>query len=151
MKNTSESIFMIKKIVIYIAFLLHFSCIDYETYTEFVIKNSLEHEVKIHVPNFPNEVSLPVDTIFVIEGGSMMSHFYLKDGEYAIYDHPFGIHTETLEILYNDTVSKTFDVYDDSNYNLLKVENYFGEMIKKRSYKYTYIISENDFQDALKH
>ncbi len=140
---------MIKKTILLITVVLLVSCVDYQTYTEFVIKNSLEHEVKIHVPNFRTTVDLPADTIFVIASGSMIKYFYLKDGENSVYEHPFGLYSDSLEIFYNDTVSRMFYRNDESKYNLLKIENYLGEKIKKRSFEYTYEITERDFLDAL--
>ena len=141
-----------KKIsIILISVLLFSSCIrDYTTMTKFIIENNYEYELKIEVKRFDTEIGAQVDTIFTIGSGSKISHKYSERGEDAVSNYPFGIYSDSIIIYFNDTVSRLFSKYEESQYNPLKIENYSGGKVRKGRYTFTYTITNQDFQEALK-
>jgi hypothetical protein len=131
--------------------LLFSSCIkDYTTITKFIIENNFEYELKIKVKRFKTEIGSQVDTIFTLGSGSKINHHYEQKGEHAVYEYPFGVASDSIFIHFNDTVSSLFSKNEESQYNLLKIENYSGGKTKKGLYTYTYMITDQDFQEALK-
>lgn len=133
-------------------FALFISCIkDYQTYTSFEIKNGTGRQVTLMIPRFEYNQSLPLkDTIIVLASNKGIEQLYYDDGKNASWKYPLGFGTDSVYILFTEQDTVKYAYTDNSVRNPLRIENYAGGRKSDVSYKYIFIITEQDYLDGVK-
>ncbi len=123
------------------------SCIrEFETRTDFTIKNVSTHNVKLIVfdAGMPNQNIK--DTSFLLPPNSEIIYYYILDGEDAPYNSPFGP-ADSIYIVFDDNLRIIYRRDDLNPRNILDINSYDSEQVDSW-YKYQYFITDEDYENA---
>jgi len=116
---------------------------DDSYYEKYLFMNNSNHEVviesytKIDEDYIKNTYSIPIDTSFVQEIEIM---FGSKTGIVALSD--------SIVIFFDNTKYNWFLPYSESDFNVLDRNNYLMDKLSDNHVKYTYIFTDNDYNNA---
>ncbi|HOS15820.1 MAG TPA: hypothetical protein PKX15_02175 [Bacteroidales bacterium] len=138
-------------LIILMSFCLVSCIIEDSSRVDFNIKNESSQEVKISIPNCSLDGgSVRKDTILSFPANTNLSYYAESLG--SVNTFPFG-RVDTAWIIFNNRDSVLYVYQNNSSKNILRTESYAENITTKKhqtNYKYTYIITETDYQNAKK-
>ncbi|WP_167616434.1 hypothetical protein [Maribellus sediminis] len=141
---------MEKLFVFFIGVLFLTSCTkDNESITYFKFINTTNSDLKIIAPRTDAGHSIVLDSVTVINQGAEAEFFYIEDGENQTSKYPFGKSLIKASIVFNDSVRIDYFYNDTSSRNILIIDNYAGGKVSESTFRYTYTITEEDYNNAL--
>lgn len=132
------------------------SCIkEYETTIDFCVKNTSGHDVSLFVSKTEIEFGQIADTILAIPNGAEFVYNHSGKGKGSSeYVFPFGFHSDSACITFDDGLRLTYLKEGIIPRNILHKESYVGGKVSERHglcyYKYTYTITDDDYNNAEK-
>lgn len=120
-----------------------------ETQTEFIIENVSSYKVELTVfdAGMPNQYSK--DVTFLLNSNSEVSHYYITDGENQPYTSPFSGSADSAYVVFDDNLQIIYRRDDSNLRNILDINSYVGGKIGDSYFKYTYYITDEDFENAV--
>ncbi len=137
---------IIKNVLIIIVLFLASSCIKEPpyTYSYFTIVNESNHNLAIRLFNRNFDFKFQNDSIHLLSNDSI--GFSRSEKESISYPFP---HADSVYILFNDSKLLLYKIPLDGSRNILDYESYSGGMIKEYEYRFRYVITEQDYFDAI--
>ena len=138
-------------LIILLLFCLVSCIIEDSTDVTFTINNQSEQAVKISIKNASLDGgSVRKDTVLSILVHASFTYNYSDIG--GANTLPFG-GVDTVWVIFNTADSVLYVYKDNSSRNILKTESYEKNVTTKKhitSYTYTYTLTEEDYQNAIK-
>lgn len=143
----------ISYIIVFIA-IVFTSCVDYQTMTGFNIINNSKKVVQVNFYNTDlNMYGFYKDTTVMLIDGSQFKYTDFNKGKNSFSSLPFGASTDSVILIFNDTVKVTYRqplrFTDNNTRNILSLDSYDGGYVKKNLYEFYYTITKEDYQAAL--
>jgi len=132
------------------------SCIkEYETSIEFCVKNDSGHDVSLFVSKSDIEFGHITDTTLMIPKETEFVYNHSEKGKGGgEYVFPFGFHSDSACITFDDGLRIIYLKEDIDLRNILHKESYTGGKVSEKHglyhYQYTYTITEDDYINAEK-
>lgn len=132
------------------------SCIkEYETSIDFCVKNASGHDVSLFVSKSDIEFGHITDTILAIPNEAEFVYNHSEKGKGSgEYVFPFGLHSDSACITFNDGLRLIYLREGIVPRNILHKESYVGGKVSEKHglyhYQYTYTITEADYINAVK-
>lgn len=121
---------------------------EHETTTEFTVHNTSNHTVEIRVSKFQTLAYTNIDTAFLLSPNEILTYYYIDKGKDAAYQYPFGIYSDNVHLIFDDSITMIYLKTDDSPRNILRIENYTGGKKDNDFFAFRYEITESDYQAA---
>lgn len=129
------------------------------TTTKYSIQNQTTHDIRLK-----EYTGKSIGDTFYIKKNSQIEFEYQEMGDNSFFPEPFEFRYDSLKLIYDDTVVATHYSINslpspkDSIYgipfkakgNLMNYGNYQGGKVKENYYQLYYILSEKDYQEALR-
>lgn len=114
------------------------------TYSYYTIVNESTHNlvIRLYIRNLP--ASLQYDSLLILKGDGIGFSRSAKES----IEYPFPV-TDSVFIVFDDFKRLVYKLPFDGNRNILDYESYSGGMIKEYEYRFRYVITEQDYLDAI--
>jgi len=137
---------IINHVLIILVLFLFSSCIKEPpyTYSYFTIVNKSNHNLAIRLFNRNLDRWFQNDSIHLLMNDSIGFSRSAKER----IEYPFPV-TDSLYIVFDDFKRLVYKLPFDWSRNILDYESYSGGMIKEYEYRFRYVITEQDYLDAI--
>lgn len=142
------------KVIIFIAIIgsLFFSCGKMEPYTnvEFVVDNTSKYNVELEFFRFVIQSGHHIkDITFSIPEKSEIKIIYLDDMGSSIDGFPIGVIPDSVFITFNNVKRIVYRQNDLKKKSILDITSYSKSEIDEHNNKYTYSITDEDYENAI--
>lgn len=129
-----------------LSLLVVFSCIKEPpvTYSYYTIVNESTHNLVIRLYSRNLPANLQYDSLLILQNDSIGFSRSAKES----IEYPFPV-TDSVFIVFDDSKRLVYKLPFDGSRNILDYESYSGGMIKEYEYRFRYVITEQDYLDAI--